>query len=163
MVTCKRTATPATMRCTNRKVFTWAGCFDQVRRKFTDAKKGEARPGKKVQNTKVSKADVALGKIRKFCAIEAEIEKLSSTEKLAIRQQKSKTLLNDLHEWLEKNVTRLVPGSLIHKAMSYALNQWQRLATYCEIGDLSISNAAAENVIRPFAVGRRNGYLCRYA
>ena len=40
--------------------------------------------------------------------------------------------------------------------MSYALNQWPRLATYCESADLSISNAAAENVIRPFAVGRRN-------
>ncbi len=91
-----------------------AGCFDHVRRKFTDAKKGEAKLGKKAQNAKVSKADVALGKTYKLYAIEAEIEKLSSAEKLAIRQQKSKPLLNDLHEWLEKNVTHLVPGSLIH-------------------------------------------------
>ena len=52
-------------------------------------KKGEAKPGKKVQNAKVSKADVALGKIRKLYAIGAEIEKLSPAEKLAIRQQKS--------------------------------------------------------------------------
>ena len=48
---------------------TQAGCFDYVRRKFTDAKKGEAKPGKKVQNAKASKADVALGKIRKLYAI----------------------------------------------------------------------------------------------
>ena len=111
---------------------TRAGCFDHVRRKFTDAKKGEAKPGKKVQNAKVSKADVALGKIRKLYAVEAEIEKLSSAEKLTIRQQDSKPLLNDLHEWLEKNVTHLAPGSLIDKAMSYALTQWARLATGSE-------------------------------
>ena len=135
---------------------TQAGCFDHVRRKFTDAKKGEAKPGKKVKNARVSKADVALGKIRKLYAIEAGIEKLSAAEKLAIRQEKSKPLLDDLHEWLEKNIARLLPDSLTHQAMSYALNQWPKLVTYCESGELSISNAAAENVIRPFAVGRRN-------
>ena len=94
-----------------------------------------------MQNAKASKADVTLGKIRKLYAIEAEIEKLSSAEKLSIRHQQSKPLLNDLHKWLEKKVTGLVSGSLIHKAMNYALNQWPRLATYCESGDLSISNA----------------------
>ena len=135
---------------------TQAGCFDHIRRKFTDAKKGEAKPGKKVKNARVSKADVALGKIRKLYAIEAGIEKLSAAEKLSIRQKKSKPLLDDQHEWLEKNITRLVPDSLTHQAMSYALNQWPKLVTYCESGDLSISNAAAKNVIRPFAVGRRN-------
>ncbi|MCW7553735.1 IS66 family transposase [Endozoicomonas gorgoniicola] len=88
---------------------TQAGCFDHVRSKFTDAKKGEAKPGKKVKNARVSKADVALGKIRKLYAIEAEIEKLSAVKKLAIRQEKSKPLLDDLHQWLEKNITRLVP------------------------------------------------------
>ena len=117
----RRVASPLTQ--TNTCESAWAGCFNHVRRKFTDTKKGEAKPGKKVQSAKVSKADVALDKIRKLYAIEAEIEKLSSIEKLTIRQQNIKPLLNNLHEWLEKNVTHLVPGSLIHKAMSYALNQ----------------------------------------
>ena len=135
---------------------TQAGCFDHVRRKFVDAKKAEAKPGKKVKNTRVSKADVALGKIRKLYAIEAEIEELSAAEKLAIRQKKSKPLLDDLHQWLEKNIVRLLPGSVTHEAMSYALNQWPKLVVYCECGDLAISNAAAENVIRPFAIGRKN-------
>ena len=135
---------------------TQAGCFDHVRRKFTNAKKGEAKPGKKVKNARVSKADVALGKIRKLYATEVGVEYLPAAEKLAIRQEKSKPLLDELHEWLEKNIACLLPGSLTHQAMSYALNQWPKLDTYCENGELSISNAAAENVIRPFAVGRRN-------
>ena len=36
------------------------------------------------------------------------------------------------------------------------LNQWDRLVVYCDDGRLNISNALAENAIRPFAVGRRN-------
>ncbi len=134
---------------------TQVGCFDHVRRKFTDAKKGEAKPGKKVNNSKVSKADVALAKIRKH-AIEEGIRGAPAAEKLARRQQESKPLLDDLHQWLQKNITRLVPGSLTHKAMSYALNQWSKLVVYCEDGDLNISNAAAENAIRPFTLGRKN-------
>ena len=87
---------------------TQAGCFDHVRRKFTDAKKGEAKPGKKVKNARVSKADVALGKIRKLYAIEVGIEKLSAAEKLAIRQEKSKPLLDDLR--CESKCPVLQPG-----------------------------------------------------
>ena len=135
---------------------TQLGCFDHARRKFTDAKKGEARLGKKLKNNKVSKADVALGKIRKLYAIEDEIKDLSAPEKQYQRQRQSKPLLDDLHIWLEKNVTRLVPDSLTHTAMTYALNQWPKLIVYCEDGHLNISNAAAENAIRPFIIGRKN-------
>jgi hypothetical protein len=39
--------------------------------------------------------------------------------------------------------------------MDYTLNQWDTLIGYCERGDLQISNAGAENAIRPFAVGRK--------
>ena len=35
------------------------------------------------------------------------------------------------------------------------LNQWPKLIRYCEDGRLNISNAGAENAIRPFAVGRK--------
>ena len=135
---------------------TQLGCFDHVRRKFTDAQKGEAKPGKKVKNTKVSKADVALSKIRELYVIEDEIKNLPVQEKQHQRQLQSKPLLDDLHAWLEKNVTRLVPDSLTHKAMSYALNQWPKLVVYCEDGHLKISNAEAENAIRPFTIGRKN-------
>jgi len=43
--------------------------------------------------------------------------------------------------------------SLTHKAITYTLNQWEYLIGYCEDGRLNISNALAENAIRPFAVG----------
>ncbi len=40
--------------------------------------------------------------------------------------------------------------------MQYTLNQWELLTGYLADGRLHISNALAENAIRPFAVGRRN-------
>ncbi len=140
---------------------TQLGCFDHVRRKFTDAKKGEVKESgkKKQKNPRVSKADVALSKIRKLYAVEADIESLPSEQKYQQRQVRSKPLLDELHGWLEKNIVRVMPDSLIHTAIKYALNQWPKLVVYCEDGHLSISNAAAENAIRPFTIGRKN-WLC---
>ena len=46
--------------------------------------------------------------------------------------------------------------SLTARAIQYTLNQWDYLVGYCDDGHLHISNALAENAIRPFAVGRRN-------
>ena len=137
---------------------TQLGCFDHVRRKFTDAKKGEVKATgkKKVKNPRVSKSDVALGKIRKLYVIEDEIKSLSAADKRQHRQTRSKPLLDDFRGWLEKNIGRVNPGSLVHTAMGYALNQWPKLVVYCEDGQLNISNAAAENAIRPFTVGRKN-------
>ncbi len=49
----------------------------------------------------------------------------------------------------------MLKGGLTHKAMQYTLNQWDHLIGYCEDGKLNISNALAENAIRPFAIGRK--------
>ena len=65
-------------------------------------------------------------------------------------------MLDDLKSWLEKNISRVPKDSLTWTAMNYTLNQWTLLIGYCEDGRLNISNALAENAIRPFAVGRRN-------
>ena len=46
--------------------------------------------------------------------------------------------------------------SLTAKAITYTLNQCDYLIGYLDDGRLNISNALAENAIRPFAVGRRN-------
>lgn len=129
------------------------GCWDHARRKFVEAAK--AAPAKKTGD-KVSKADVALGKIRKLYAIEEKIKELPTQHKTALRQQLSQPVLDDLKTWLQTNVSRVPKDSLTAKAITYALNQWELLVGYCDDGRLHISNALAENAIRPFAVGRRN-------
>ena len=132
------------------------GCWDHARRKFVEASK--AAPAKK-KGQKVSKADVAIGKIRKLYAIEQRIEDLEPEQKTAQRQQLARPVLDDLKSWLESNANRVPKDSLTYKAIQYTLNQWDYLVGYLNDGRLQISNALAENAIRPFAVGRRN-WLC---
>ena len=70
-------------------------CWDHARRKFVDASK--AAPTKRKTN-KVSKADVAIGKIRKLYRVEDKIKGLSADEKRNIRQELSVPLLEDLKD-----------------------------------------------------------------
>ena len=148
-----RFALHAWQRVCRENGLTRIGCWDHARRKFVEASK--AAPVKK-KGTKVSKADVAIGKIRKLYAIEKRIEKLPPEEKTRQRQQLAQPVLDDLKAWLEKNSTRVPRDSLTYKAIQYTLNQWELLIGYLADGRLNISNALAENAIRPFAVGRRN-------
>ena len=131
------------------------GCFDHARRKFVEASRAAQTTGSKKKAAQPSKADIALGKIRRLYAIEKEIKGLDDDKKKQTRQALSLPILADLKSWLEKNISRVPKDGLIHKAISYTLNQWDYLIGYCEDGKLHISNALAENAIRPFAVGRR--------
>jgi len=126
------------------------GCWDHARRKFVEAEKAASS-----KKGKTSKASIALSKIRKLYRIEKEIQGLDEAEKGHIRKELSLPILNKLREWLESNHIKVMKGSLTRKAMEYTLNQWECLIGYCDHGYLNISNAKAENAIRPFAVGRK--------
>jgi len=129
------------------------GCWDHARRKFVEASR--AAPARK-KSSKVSKADVAIGKIRKLYRIEEKAKELPVDQKQQRRQELSVPVLDDLKVWLDQNVSRVPKDSLTYKAMQYTLNQWELLTGYCDDGKLNISNALAENAIRPFALGRKN-------
>lgn len=142
-------------RVCQREGITRIGCFDHARRKFVEASRAGESKGVRTKAAQPSKADVALGKIRKLYAIEKEIKDFDDDQKQQARQQHSVPLLDDLKQWLEKNVSRVPKGGLTRTAMTYTLNQWEYLIGYCRDGQLHISNALAENAIRPFAVGRK--------
>jgi len=132
------------------------GCWDHARRKFVEASRaGPAGKAKGKAPGKVAKADVALGHIRQLYRIEQEIADRSPEEKHRARQTLSVPKLNELKAWLMKQQPRVLKGSLTRKAIDYTLNQWESLIGYCDDGHLHISNALAENAIRPFAVGRK--------
>jgi transposase len=140
-------------RVCRENALTRIGCWDHARRKFVEA--SQAMPAQK-KGSKVSKADVALSKIRKLYAIEKRIESLDPVQKREQRQALSLPILVEFKSWLELTSRRVVKDSETWKAIHYTLNQWETLIGYCEDGRLHISNALAENAIRPFAVGRRN-------
>jgi len=130
------------------------GCWDHARRKFVEASQAAAttQRGKKA---KPIKADIALSKIRKLYRIEQKINDLDDAKKQEARQQLSVPVLNDLKDWLDTHVIKILKGGKTRVAMEYTLNQWSTLVGYCDHGYLNISNILAENAIRPFAVGRK--------
>ena len=139
-----------------RDGITRVGCFDHARRKFSEAIKAQPK-GKKV---KPSLADIGIAKINALYRLERNIKTLSPEEKYQKRQTIAKPLLEDLKRWLETKIEKTSKGDLTYKALRYSLNQWEALTAYCNDGRLNISNAGAENAIRPFAVGRRRWLFC---
>lgn len=135
---------------------TRVGCFDHARRKFNEAIKAQPK-GKKV---KTSLADVGLSKINALYRLERNISDLPAHEKYQQRQKIAVPLLNELKLWLDNKAEETAKGGLTYKAIYYTLNQWSTLIAYCNDGRINISNAGAENAIRPFAVGRRRWLFC---
>jgi len=138
--------------CTEKEL-TQLGCWDHARRKFKDAEK--ALP-KKRQGGAPAKCTVALSLINKLYAIERKIKELPVGEKHEQREKLSVPALDKLHAWLEQNTSKVPKDSATGKAIAYTLNQWGKLKNYTLSGELNISNALAENAIRPFVIGRKN-------
>ncbi len=100
--------------------------------------------------------------ISELYAIEDEIRGLPESERLAVRQQRSKVLLTSLHEWMvEKNGT-LSKKSRLGEAFSYVLNQWDALCYYSDDGLAEADNNTAERALRAVCLGKKNSYdLCQ--
>lgn len=131
------------------KQVTLAGCMAHARRKFTDAQKAQPK-------AKSGCAEKALGYIGKLYGVESQSKTLSADKRHQHRQEKAKPILAEFHTWLKENQEKVLPKSLIGKAINYTLNQWDKLVTYLEDGYISIDNNVTERDIRPFTTGRKN-------
>lgn len=107
------------------------------------------------------KCIVALSMFDSLYRVEREMEKqsLSDDERRAYRHKHGKLKLDKLHAWLIHNSTRVAKDTLTHKAITYSLNQWTKLISYCDHGQLRISHILAENAIRPFVIGRKTWFF----
>jgi len=125
------------------------GCIAHARRKFMDIVKATKQEGL---------ASEAVNIISKLYRVEthARDEKLSNGLRYALRQEKSKPILEHLKSWLLRNKQNVPPESSIGKAIAYSLNHWGTLAKYIDDGEVEIDNNLIENAIRPFALGRKN-------
>jgi hypothetical protein len=104
------------------------------------------------------RSTVMLAYIRLLYDVEREAreQKLDSHARRALRQAKSKPILEDIHAYLEREQPQVLPKSPEGQAIAYTLSNWKALNRYCEDGDLEIDNNGAERSLRGIAVGRRN-------
>jgi transposase len=125
---------------------TEVGCLAHARRKFFDLH----------ASNKSQIAHSALEQIGRIYDIEREIKELNPDERQRIRQDKSKPLLDALHQWMILNRQKIIDGSATAKALDYSLRRWGALTRFISNGQLPIDNNHIENQIRPIAIGRNN-------
>jgi hypothetical protein len=122
-------------------------CWAHARRKFIEA-----------QSSDLMRSMVMLAYIRLLYDVErqARDEKLDGEARRALRQEKSKPILDDIRAYLEREQPRVLPKSPEAEAIAYTLSNWKALTRYSDDGDLKIDNNGAERSLRGVAVGRKN-------
>jgi hypothetical protein len=65
-----------------------------------------------------------------------------------------------LRKWLLGIKDEILPKSLLGTAVTYGLNQWEKLTRFLQDGRIELSNNRAEQSIRPFVIGRKNFLFC---
>lgn len=88
--------------------------------------------------------------------IEREVKELSAEQRLAVRRERTKPLLDALHEWMTLQRRKVPDGSATAKALDYSLKRWAALIRFVDDGQLPVDNNLIENQIRPIAIGRNN-------
>jgi transposase len=138
------------------------GCLAHARRKFFEA-----------QSSDLMRSTVMLAYIRLLYEVEREARdrRLDPAARRALRQERSKPILEDIRAYLEREQPQVLPKSPEGEAIAYTLSNWKALTCYCDDGDLEIDNnlvyaacgisagsrhSGAERSLRGVAVGRKN-------
>jgi transposase len=135
---------------------TSALCWSHARRGFFELADiaAKARAGPKA--TPVS--PIALEAVRRIdllFAIEREINGLGPEERRRVRQERTRSLVEDLRSWLAEQRGKLSSSSSVAKPVDYMLKRWDRFTTFLDDGRVCLSNNAAERALRGFAIGRK--------
>ena len=127
-----------------------AACWAHGRRKFFEL-------------ADLQKAPVAIEAVRRIdelFSIEREINGRPPDQRLAVRRERSKPLVDDLERWLREERRKLSSKNPVAKAIDYSLKRWRAFTRLLDDGRICLSNNAAERAIRGIAVGRRNWTFC---
>ncbi len=102
-----------------------------------------------------------LQRIAALYAIEAEIRGEPPEIRHAVRQARSKPLVEALFTWLEAQLARLPGGSPTAQAIRYALNHRNDLVRFLDDGRIEPDTNVVERAIRPLVLGRKNDFSRR--
>ena len=100
-------------------------------------------------------AKEALRRIRTLYAIKAEIRGRPAELWQAIRQERSRPLVDTLHAWLTAQLAQVSGKSALAEAVRYALRHWAGLVLFLGDGRLELDNNTVGRTIRPIALGYR--------
>jgi len=124
------------------------GCNSHARRKFKYALDDSCPVG----------AANILALYEKLYKVEsyAKDNKFDSAQLLEIRQQQSKPLFAEMRKIVDSYKGKVMPKSLMGKAITYAINQWEALTRYLDNPRADIDNNPAERELKLVCLGRKN-------
>ncbi len=98
-----------------------------------------------------------LGKVYQNDAISRE-KNMSPEERLVFHQTESKTLLDGLYDWFNKQVDEkcVEPNSGLGKAINYMLNHWTSLTRFLEVAGAPLDNNICERALKKVIIHRKN-------
>lgn len=131
-------------------------CLSHARRKFDEALK--ALP--KAEKDKHCAAREGLEYCNKIFDIERDLHDVTSEERYEERLKKSKPVLEEFHEWLQKQRSRLTPKSLTGMAVRYCLDLWEYLTNFLLDGRLFVDNNISERSFKRYIIARKNFLFC---
>ena len=127
------------------------GCWQHAQAKFKDAAKfGDVVSGA------ASYAAEALKMFKEFFDVEKRIKDMEEKQRLAERLKYSKPIADKLKQWIDKMKAKVLPKSLLGKAINYALNEWEYMVKIFESGSLDATNNSAERAVKDFVLARKN-------
>jgi transposase len=108
------------------------------------------------KETDPERAIAALALIRRLYQVEDEARGKPPEERVRLRQEKARPVLEEMGTWIDRESLRVLPKSPMGEAIRYAAHQWPALVRYVEIGEAEIDNNGIERLLRGVALGRKN-------
>jgi hypothetical protein len=94
---------------------------------------------------------------RQLYDVEDQARGKSPEEVLAMRQEHSAPIMDQLRQWLDGEAARSVlPKSRLGEAVRYLQNQWEPLTVFLRDGRVPIDNNETEQLMKQIATGRKN-------
>ena len=121
-----------------------AFCWAHVRRKFYE-----------LTDTSPVATDV-LRRIAMLYTIELEVRGLPAEQRRAARAERSRAIVDDLHQYLEARNAQVSAKSKLGEAIRYALTRWDGLSRFLDDGRIDLDSNTVERSIRPLALNRKN-------
>lgn len=141
-----------------------AACWVHARRPFFAMADIEENARRKAAGKKeIPLSPIAIEVVRRIDAlfeIERSINGKSANERLAVRRDKSRPLVEELELYLRAQLDRLSRGHDLAKAINYILKRPAAFRLFLEDGRVCLSNNAAERGLRGVALGRKAWLFC---
>lgn len=127
-----------------RQQISLAFCWAHVRRKFFE-----------LADTSPVATEVQR-RIALLYVIEDEVRGTPTEQRQHMRDERSRVIVDDLHQYLEARNRQVSAKARLGEAIRYALTRWDGLSRFLDDGRVDLDNNTVERSIRPLALNRKN-------